>query len=139
MQYAILVYESPADQAARDDEAQFAVYMGAHLAFYKALSDAGVYRGGAGLQGAKVATSLRVRGDRRQVQDGPFVDSKEQIGGFYVIEADDLDAALVWAARCPTASTGGVEVRPLLPPEYGPDQGCSPAACLNETAQATNA
>jgi hypothetical protein len=59
-------------------------------------------------------TTLRVRGDKRQVQDGPFADTKEQLGGYFVIEVPDLDSALEWAARAPCASTGGVEVRPVF-------------------------
>ena len=137
MLYAILVYESPDDQACREDEERFAAYMAAHSAFHRALCQAEVYRGGAGLQAPRTATSLRVRGDRRQVQDGPFVDSKEQIGGMYVIEAADLDAALVWASRCPTASTGGVEVRPLLPTPDGSDPLLP--SCGASTADATSA
>lgn len=78
--------------------------------------DAGEPSGGRGqaLQPSSTATSLRIRGGKRQVQDGPFADSKEQLGGFFIIDVPDLDAALEWAARCPSASTGGVEVRPVL-------------------------
>lgn len=137
MQYAILVYESPDDQAGREDDERFAAYMGAHLAYYRALCDAGVYRGGAGLQGPGAATSLRIRGERRQVQDGPFIESKEQIGGMYVIETTDLDMALAWASRCPTAATGGVEIRPLLAPPPGHDPALP--SCAEVPATATTA
>ena len=127
-QYAIVVYENDQDLAARNDAEKWPVYMGAHGAFFQALQEAGVFRGGAGLQGSETATTLKIRGDRRQVQDGPFSDSKEQIGGFYVIDVPDLDAALAWAARCPNASTGGVEVRPLLPPHPAMDDSSEGSA-----------
>ena len=58
---------------------------------------------------------MQVAGGKRQVQDGPFADTKEQLGGFFVIDVADLDTALAWAARAPCAATGGVEVRPVLP------------------------
>jgi hypothetical protein len=61
-----------------------------------------------------VGTTLRQRDGKRQVQDGPYADTKEQLGGFYEIDVPDLDTALDWAARCPAAATGAVEVRPNL-------------------------
>jgi hypothetical protein len=71
---------------------------------------------GDGLQGPMLATTLRVIDGKRHVQDGPFADTKEQLGGYFVIEVPDLDAALDWAAKAPCALTGSVEVRPVLPP-----------------------
>jgi len=71
---------------------------------------------GAGLQPPRTATTLRIRDGQRHVQDGPYADSKEQLGGFFVINVPDLDTALAWAARSPAASSGAVEVRPVLPP-----------------------
>jgi hypothetical protein len=73
-------------------------------------------RGGAGLHAPAMATTVRLRGNERLVQDGPFTETKELLGGLFMIEAPDLDAALAWAARCPAAATGSVEVRPMLPP-----------------------
>jgi hypothetical protein len=70
--------------------------------------------GGAGLQPPPLATTVRLREGKRQVQDGPFADTKEQLGGYYVIEVPGLDQALDWAARCPSVSSGSVEVRPNL-------------------------
>ena len=75
---------------------------------------AGVTRGGEELQSPQTATTVRLRGGSRQVQDGPFAESKEQLGGFMVIEVATLDDALAWAARSPTAATGAVEVRPVV-------------------------
>ncbi|WP_425326681.1 YciI family protein [Pseudacidovorax intermedius] len=90
-------------------------YHGAWMAYVGAVHQAGISRAGHGLQPPETATTVRVRGDARQVQDGPFADTKEQIGGYFVIEVEDLDAALEWAARAPCAATGGVEVRPVMP------------------------
>ena len=70
--------------------------------------------GGTGLQPPSLATTIRLRAGKRQVQDGPFADTKEQLGGYYVIEVPGLDQALDWAARCPSATNGSVEVRPNL-------------------------
>ncbi|HKC96880.1 MAG TPA: YciI family protein [Methylomirabilota bacterium] len=114
MKYTILVYESTADFTARTDGARRDAYWGAYRAYTKALADAGVMVGGAGLQPPPLATTVRLRDGKRQVQDGPFADTKEQLGGYYVIEVPGLDQALDWAARCPSASSGSVEVRPNL-------------------------
>jgi hypothetical protein len=70
--------------------------------------------GGSGLQPPAVATTVRQRDGKRQVQDGPYAETKEQLGGYFEIEVADLDTALDWAARCPAAATGAVEVRPNL-------------------------
>jgi hypothetical protein len=119
MQFAIIVYESPAEMAAREDPTRAEAYWGAYGAYSAALQEAGVARGGAGLLPPHAATTLRLRGGERLVQDGPFADSKELLGGFFLIEVADMDSALAWAARCPSASSGSVEVRPLLPPPPG--------------------
>ena len=87
----------------------------AYRAYTQALTQAGVMIGGAGLQLPGRATTIRLRDGKRQVQDGPFAEAKEQLGGYYVIDVPDLDHALDWAARCPAASTGTIEVRPNLP------------------------
>jgi len=120
MQYMILIYEGEGDFARRTDPAQAEAYWGAWSAYAGALVQAGVFVSGAGLQPHAAATTLRVAEGRRQVQDGPYADTKEQLGGYFVVEAPDLDAALDWAARCPAAPTGAVEVRPLLPPMAPP-------------------
>ena len=114
MQYAILIYENDADFAARGDNERQAHYWAGWRAYSQALADSGVMRGGAPLQGAHTGTTVRVNGRGRQVQDGPYADTKEQLGGFYLIDVPDLTAALDWAARCPTAASGAVEVRPVL-------------------------
>jgi hypothetical protein len=116
MRYAILVYESPSELAARDDPSRAPAYWAAYTAYSQALSAAGVSVGGAGLHPPAMATTVRLRGGQQQVQDGPFADTKELLGGLFLIDVPTLDDALVWAARCPSAATGSVEVRPQLPP-----------------------
>jgi len=114
MQYAILMYENNADFAARTDNERQAPYWAGWRAYSQALAESGVMRGGAPLQGAHTGTTVRVNGRGRQVQDGPYADTKEQLGGFCLIDVPDLNAALEWAARCPAAASGVVEVRPVL-------------------------
>jgi hypothetical protein len=80
------------------------------------MAQAGVIVNGDGLQGPHTATTVRIRDGKRLVQDGPFADAKEQLGGYFVIEVPDLDTALEWAARAPSAATASVEVRPVMPP-----------------------
>ena len=77
------------------------------------LVEAGIYVGGQPLRGTSTATVVRVADGRRHVQDGPYAETKEQLGGFVILELPSLDAALDWAARCPAASYGAVEVRPV--------------------------
>jgi hypothetical protein len=83
------------------------------MAYTQALSEAGAFVSGEALQPVATATTVRVRGDERLVSDGPFAETKEALAGYYVIEAADLDAALDWAARIPSATRGSVEVRPV--------------------------
>jgi hypothetical protein len=83
-------------------------------AYTQALIDAGVMRGGNALKPAMTATTVRVRDGRRTVQDGPYAETKENLGGYYIIDVDNLDEALAWAAKNPAASSGAVEVRPLF-------------------------
>ncbi len=115
MEYMMMFYETPADFAQRES-AEGKAHVGGWMAYMGAMYEAGITVGGNGLQPPVTGTSLRVRGDKRQVQDGPFADTKEQLGGYLVINVADLDAALEWASRAPCASTGGVEVRPLFNP-----------------------
>lgn len=119
MKYAVIVYETPTELAAREDPERAGGYWSAYTAYSNALRDAGVAAGGAGLQSPAMATTIRLRGGHRQVQDGPFADTKELLGGFFIIDVPDLDAALEWASRCPSAANGSAEVRPLLPPSPG--------------------
>ncbi len=120
MQYMLILNETAEDFARRNDPAQAGEYWGGWTAFIGAMAQAGVIVKGDGLQGPHVATTVRVRDGKRVVQDGPFADSKEQLGGYFVIEVADLDAALDWAAQAPSAQSASVEVRPVLPPMPSP-------------------
>ena len=83
-------------------------------AYTQELHDAGAFVNGDALQGNETATQLQVRDGETQLTDGPFIEAKEYLAGYYTIEAPDLDAALAWAAKVPNAAYGTVEVRPVL-------------------------
>jgi len=112
VQFVLLIYETPEDLSARTNENRDAL-MGPWRKYYRDLVAAGVYVTGSPLQPDTSGTTVRVKDGRRQVQDGPYADTKEQLGGFIILELPTLDAALEWAARCPTARTGAVEIRPV--------------------------
>ena len=114
MQFALLLFESPEAFATRKAP-ETDPYLGAWRAYYKAVVEAGIYAGGNPLEVPETATTVRLTEGKRRVQDGPFADTKEQLAGFLVLELSSLDEALDWAARCPVASVGAVEVRPLAP------------------------
>lgn len=120
MQYLLLIYSNEAAMAAAPKEA--AVQMSAaYGAYTEAMKKAGVFLAGERLKPKKIATTVRVAGGKTNVIDGPYADTKEQLGGYYLIEAADMDAAISWAARCPGAGTGTMEVRPIWPmAEYMP-------------------
>ena len=113
MQVMMLIYETADDFRARTNERTELI--AAWRAYYKALVDAGVYVGGAPLEAPSAGATVRVHGGQRRVQDGPYADTKEQLGGQVILEVPSLDVALDWAARCPTAASGAVEVRPVSP------------------------
>lgn len=115
MQYMILNYVPPADHA-DGEPVRRAVEGEVWGAYTRALREAGVLVGGNALHPPHTATTLRVRGAEREVQDGPYAATKEHLGGYYIVDVPDLDAALEWAARNPAASTGAVEVRPVATP-----------------------
>jgi hypothetical protein len=114
MQYLLMIYGNEAGmQAASKD--QVTQMSAAYAAYTEALKGAGVIRGGERLRPTSEATTVRVKKGKTEVLDGPYADTKEQLGGFYMIDVPDLDAALAWAAKCPGASTGTMEVRPVWP------------------------
>ena len=114
MKYLLLIASNEAamESATKSDIEQM---MAAYGAYSEAMSKAGVMVGGERLQRASTATTVRVKGGKTEVLDGPYAETKEQLGGYYMIDVPDLDAALSWAARCPGASHGAVEVRPIWP------------------------
>ena len=112
MQYLLLLHADEARFAEMTPEQQqqgFAAYM----AYGSALKEAGALLSSNRLRPAADSTTVRVADGKTQVLDGPYVDSKEQLGGYYLIDVPDLDAAISWAARCPGASHGVIEVRPI--------------------------
>ena len=113
MKYALLIYGDEADQPAEGTDDFNAMYQG-YYKFTEDITAADVNRGGEALHNVESATSVRVRGGERTVTDGPFAETKEQLGGFYLIEVDDLDAAIDVAVQIPGANTGTIEVRPLV-------------------------
>ena len=113
MKYMLLLASNPADEPTPDSEA-FGPYMDEWAAYSRALVEAGAMVGGEALQDAHTATTVQVRDGKRIVTDGPFIESKEVIGGYYVIDVANLDEALDWAARIPNARFGTVEVRPVM-------------------------
>jgi hypothetical protein len=110
MKYVLLLYENDAERVAKTDE-----QVSTCLAYAEAMRKAGILAGGARLRPAASATTVQVADHRTQVLDGPYVEAKEQLGGFHIIDVPDLDAALAWAGRCPSARCGRVEVRPIWP------------------------
>lgn len=120
MQYMLIQRETEKEFAERNDPAHAAAYWGSWSAFIGAMAQAGIIVKGDALQGPHTATTVRMREGKRLVQDGPFADTKEQLGGYFVIEVPDLETALEWAARSPSASYASVEVRPVLPPVAPP-------------------
>lgn len=115
MNYMILISESPEGFADRNGlEAK--AYWDGWSAYSQAIVQAGIFVSGAGLLPPDAATTVRFRGDQRLIEDGPFIDSKEQVAGFFIIDVPDLDTALNWAKRLPMTREGSAEVRPTLPP-----------------------
>jgi hypothetical protein len=114
MQYLMLIHiDEAALAAARQTDAQ--AVSAAYGAYTVAMRDAGVLRGGERLHPASNGAIVRNKGGKTSVVNGPYSEAKEQLGGYYVIEAADLDAAIAWASRCPGTTMGAIEVRPIWP------------------------
>jgi hypothetical protein len=112
MEYMLLIHADPAGlQALRDAEQATAI--AAYGAYTEALQKAGVLRGGNRLRNQDMAATVRVRNGKTEVLNGPYAETREQLAGYYLIDVPDLDTALSWAARCPGASHGALEVRPV--------------------------
>jgi hypothetical protein len=114
MNYTLLIYQTPAEFALRADPAEIPAYRGGWMAYRQALIDAGVMAGGAGLEGAETARTLRIEAAATRVQDGPFADTKEQLAGYFIVDVPDIDSALDWARKMPLRPGMAVEVRPNL-------------------------
>jgi hypothetical protein len=112
MQYMLLIYSDEAQWFGMPQE-QIQKALGEYMKYSKALVEAGVMRGGSELKPISTATTVKVRNGKALTTDGPFAETKEQLGGYYLIETPTLDEALKWAAQCPGAHHGTVEVRPL--------------------------
>ena len=113
MQYLLLIYDKEADWNKLTEADQAAVYKEYHE-FSESITKSGHFKAGHQLQPVSTATTVRVRDKKRVVTDGPFAETKEQLGGFYMIEAKDLDDAIAVAAGIPSARFGSIEVRPLV-------------------------
>jgi hypothetical protein len=113
MQYLLLIYDKESDWGKLSEAEQNAI-MKEYQEFSKSMNQSGHYRAGSQLQPISKATTVRVRDGKKLITDGPFADTKEQLGGYYLIEAKDLDEAVGLAARVPSARFGSIEVRPLV-------------------------
>lgn len=113
MQYLILIYSNEAEEQARAPEAQKKTW-GDYMTFTKEIRESGHFKAGDALQKTSTATTVRVRDGKQLVTDGPFAETREQLGGYYLIEAKDLDEARAIAARVPTSAFGSIEVRPIF-------------------------
>jgi hypothetical protein len=114
MQYLLLIYGNEAAMLDRPAE-QAKQTLAAYVAYADAMKQAGVLVGGQRLRPTRDATTVRAANGKTSVLNGPFAETKEQLGGYFLIEAPDLDAALAWAKRCPGAAHGSIEVRPIWP------------------------
>lgn len=108
MRYLLLIYDNEA--TAPDESAEMEKW----FEYTEKLKQSGALRGGEALQPTSTATTVRVKDGKMLTTDGPFAETKEQLGGFYLIECKDLDEALQWASQIPSAGRGPVEVRPIM-------------------------
>jgi len=111
MRYLLSIY---GDESADFTPEQGAQMMAAYNAFTEEVKAAGAFIGGEGLQPTATATTVRVRDGEPLLTDGPFAETREQLGGFYLLECADLDEAVRWAAKIPGAASGSIEVRPVM-------------------------
>jgi hypothetical protein len=113
MQYILLIYENEAEKKSRNAEEGQRIF-GEYMAFTASIKQSGHMRAGEPLESAETATTVRVKEGKTVRTDGPFAETREQLGGFYIVEAKDLDEAVGIAARIPASKTGCVEVRPIM-------------------------
>ena len=113
MQYILLIYENEAEAKGRNKEESQRIW-GEYMAFTGSVKESGHMRAGEPLESTATATTVRVKAGKTVRTDGPFAETREQLGGFYIVEAKDLDEAVGIAARIPTAKHGSIEVRPIM-------------------------
>lgn len=113
MRYMLLIYGNEATEAGLSPEEQQAVF-GAHMTYAGEMRERGVMVAGDALLPTSAATSVRVRNGKALTTHGPFAETVEQLGGYYIVECANLDKALEWAAKNPSAATGTVEIRPIM-------------------------
>ena len=113
MKYLCLIYDEEKKMAGMP-KSEADAFMGEYFAFTEGVKKSGHYLGGNALQPTATATTVRVRDGKTLTTDGPFAETREQLGGYYLVEAKDLDTALAIAARIPGAKTGSIEVRPVM-------------------------
>lgn len=109
MRYIFLIYDAEAEMANRTDN-----LMPEYGAFSEEVAKAGIMRAGDPLQSSDSATTVRVRGGKASTTDGPFAETKEQLGGYYILDCKDLDEAIAYAAKIPSARFGSIEIRPIM-------------------------
>ncbi|HXP14538.1 MAG TPA: YciI family protein [Actinomycetes bacterium] len=113
MRYALLIYANEQDWASQTEEQSQAVNQ-EYMAFTKDIIDRGLMKGGEALQSTATATTVRVRDGETLTTDGPFAETKDQLGGFYLVDCNDLDEAIEVAARIPDVRRGSIEIRPIM-------------------------
>ncbi len=117
MQYMLLIYNDPTREPAYGTP-EFDTMMGAFFTLNETMKADGVMRGGEALKGIETATSVRMKAGKVETMDGPFAETREHLGGYYIIDVPDMDAAVKYAAMIPSTTFGTVEVRPLM--NYNP-------------------
>ncbi|AVQ00189.1 hypothetical protein C7S18_18945 [Ahniella affigens] len=117
MQYLLMIFEDETKYGDDPNSQAWQDIVAAHGALAAEMEAAGVLRGGAGLMATNLATTVRRQGQKVTIHDGPWAETREQLGGYYVIDVPDLDSALGWAKRIPMLGDGSVEIRPTIPEE----------------------
>jgi len=113
MRYMLLIYDREADMA-KMTEAEQGAFFGEYMGFTEAIRKSGHHKAGDPLQPVATATTVRVKNGKTVTTDGPFAETREQLGGYYIVKAKDLDEATAIAARIPSARMGSIEVRPIM-------------------------
>lgn len=113
MKYMLLIYGAPETSPAPDSP-EFGAYMEGYVKADETYKSDGVFLGGEALEGTETATSVRVRGGKTETMDGPFAETKEQLGGFYLLDCKNIDEAIRYAQMIPDAALGTVEIRPVM-------------------------